>query len=203
MAAETAKTPRKLPLVWWVVFVLVGWLVAANFKDVVWYNIFPKRFAVVSEGEIYRSGKLTTAALTRVVREHEIKTIVDLGAWEEGSRADLREQKTAESLGVDRVRLPGLSGDATGSLDSYAQALHLITDPDNHPVLLHCGAGTERTGCVVALFRMHEEGWTLDEAYDEATAAGHRPSSSSLLRQRLEEDADEIIETFEGLESDG
>lgn len=167
------------------------------FQDLVKPNLFPKRFSEVVPGEIYRSGKLTPAALARVVREHDIKTIVDFGAWPEGSRADRREAATAEALGVDRVRLPGLSGDSTGEMNGYVEALRIMNDPARRPVLVHCGAGTERTGCVVALYRMFEEGWTLEEAYAEADDKGHSPERNPHLRETLEKYTGLIRESLE------
>lgn len=168
------------------VAVLVVWGAAANFKDFIWYNLFPKRFGEVVPGELYRSGKLTPAAFTKVVRENGIRTIVDFGAWPEGSRADRRAARTAAALGVDRIRLPGLEGDSTGEVNGYVEALRIMNDPERRPVLVHCGAGTERTGCVVALYRMFEEGWTLQEAYAEADDKGHSPRRNPHLRETLE-----------------
>ena len=174
--------------------VVVGIVV---FQDLIKPNLFPKRFGEVVPGQIYRSGKLTPAALTKVVRGHDIKTIVDFGAWPEGSRADRREAATAEALGVDRVRLPGLSGDSTGEVNGYVEALRIMNDPERQPVLVHCGAGTERTGCVVALYRMFEEGWTMEEAYAEADDKGHSPDRNPHLRETLERYTDLIRESLE------
>ncbi|MBK7403359.1 MAG: tyrosine-protein phosphatase [Phycisphaerales bacterium] len=179
-ARPTSQTARLL-----VIVALVALAILA-FRDLIRPNIFPKRFHEVVPGQLYRSGKLTPAALTSVVRAHGIKTIVDLGAWPEGSRADTREARTAAALGVDRIRLPNVEGDSTGDVNTYVQALRIVNDPTRRPVLVHCGAGTERTGCVVALYRMFEEGWGFDKAYDEAVRAGHSPGRNPKLRQTLE-----------------
>lgn len=197
MQSDTSRERRRIPTVLVLAAgVLVVWLAAANFKDVVWYNLFPKRFGTVVPGEIYRSGKLTPAALTKVVREHEIKTVVDLGAWEEGSAGDDREAKTAAALGVERVRF-NLVGDATGDPSDYLEALRIMTDPARQPVLVHCGAGTERTGCIVALYRMHADSWTLDEALSEAEGVGHSPRRNPHLREVLETHGPDILDAFE------
>ena len=164
--------------------VLLGLLLITNFKTTIWSNLVPKRFGQVVPNQIYRSGKLSTAALTRVVRTHHIRTIVDLGAWPIGSRADRREARTAAALGVDRVRF-NLIGDATGDPNNYVKALRIMTDPSKAPLLVHCGAGTERTGCVVALYRMHEQGMSLEDALAEAIKAGHSPSRNPHLREML------------------
>lgn len=39
-------------------------------------------------------------------------------------------------------------------------------------VFLHCMSGVDRTGFVVAAWRMIVQGWTFDEAYDEWVAEG-------------------------------
>ena len=182
-----------------IVIGLMVTLAIVGYRNLIHPNIFPKRFAVVVPGEIYRSGKLTTAALNKVVRKHGIKTIVDLGAWVEDTpanrRANQREQHAAEALGAER-HVFQLIGDATGDPNDYADALRLVLDPTNHPVLVHCGAGTERTGCLIAMYRMHTEGMSLDEAYAEAERAGHSGSRNPHLRTVLETWSGPILESL-------
>lgn len=148
-------------------------------------DLFPKRFAEVEKGVLYRAGKLTPAAFERVVKAHGIRTIVDLGAWHAGSRDDTRAQQTAQALGVERIRLD-LRGDSRGDPNHYVRTLRLVTDPARQPVLVHCGAGTERTGCAVALYRQIVQGWDLDRAFAEADDAGHSPGRNPELRKTLD-----------------
>ena len=183
-----------------VVAVLAVVVLVVVYQNLIHPNLFPKRFGVVVPGQVYRSGKLTPAALTKVVREHDIRTVVDLGAWvgdePERVRARHREAATAEALGVD-LHVFQLVGDATGDPQQYVDALRIVTDPANQPVLVHCGAGTERTGCLVALYRMHTEGMSLDDAFAEADRAGHDPGRNPKLRQVLEADSARILEALE------
>ncbi len=164
-------------------------IVAINFKPMVWANMVPKRFGVVVPGAIYRSGKLSPAALAHVIKKYHINTVIDLGAWVEdtpaNARANRREQRTVEALGVQRFVFH-LVGDASGDPNEYVRALALMLDASNQPVLVHCGAGTERTGCVVALYRMHEQGESIDEVMEEARRAGHSESRNPRLRRVLE-----------------
>jgi protein tyrosine/serine phosphatase len=160
-------------------------LAAWTYREGVHPDLFPKRFAEVEAGVLYRAGKLTPAAFERVVKSHGIRTIVDLGAWPEGSREDRRARDTARALGVERIRLD-LRGDSRGDPNHYADTLRLIRDPRRRPVLVHCGAGTERTGCAVALYRQIEQGWELERAYLEADHAGHSPTRNPELRRTLE-----------------
>ncbi len=148
-------------------------------------NINPKRFGVVEPGAIYRSGMLTPEATRRVVEKFGIRTIIDLGAHKVGSRGDTRANRTAASLGVTRYRL-NLFGDTTGNANCYLYALRLAWDPANQPVLIQCGAGTERAGAAVALHRIIVENWTRDEAMAEAIKAGHRPNRNPHFSPTLD-----------------
>lgn len=174
-------------------------VLVVGYQNLIHPNIFPKRFHEVVPGQIYRSGKLTTAALAKVIRKHDIKTVVDLGAWvvdtPANRRANAREQHATEALGAQRIVF-GLIGDATGDPNEYAEALRLMTDPDNWPVLVHCGAGTERTGCVVALYRMHTEETSLEDAYAEAERAGHSGTRNPHLRKVLEKWHGPVLESL-------
>lgn len=38
-------------------------------------------------------------------------------------------------------------------LQSIAEALKILLDPSQHPVLIHCNKGKHRTGCVIACYR--------------------------------------------------
>lgn len=158
-------------------------------------NVFPKNFGVVDEGKVYRSGKLTPAALHRVVREHSIRTIIDLGTWEPGSDADRREQQTAEALGVERYRFT-LVGDGTGNPNHYLNTLRLLTDPGMQPVLVHCGAGAERTGITVMLYRAVTRGTPLEQGYEEAQRYGHSPRRNPTLRRVLDQYAQPILAAY-------
>lgn len=150
-------------------------------------NLEPKRFGVVVEGAIYRSGEPTPGGLKSVVDRYGIKTVVDLGAHEPGSPEEILAQRTADALGVRRIRLD-LEGDATGDPENYATTLRILDDPANLPVLVHCSAGSQRTGCAIAMYRQIEQDWTFDEAYTESFQFDHDPDDpNTYVRQMLEE----------------
>jgi len=180
---------------------LVGW----GYKEQVHPHIFPKNFGPVVEGQIYRSGELTPATTEKVVRRHGIRLIVDLGAHELGTSEELLAQRTAADLGVERVRLP-LFGDAQGDPNQYVRALRLATDPANQPVLIHCAAGSERTGCAVAMYRNIYEGVPLEQGLAEATTYKHDPSDNPHVMRMLREWTDDVrraLETGEAISYDG
>lgn len=177
---ETSKNKPLRPLSLVVFFVLlgiaVGWVVRYNFRD----NLIPRNFAVVDEGKLYRSGRLTPAATKSVVEAHAIKTIIDLGAYE-GIPADEKlAQQTAEALGVRRITFT-LDGDGTGHPMGYVEALRIIRDPANQPVLVHCAAGAQRTSVCVMLYRSLTQGASYEQSLDEAMDHKHDPKKNPKL----------------------
>lgn len=143
-------------------------------------DVFPKRFAPVLEGKVYRSGELSPAAMERVVRRHGIRTVIDLGVAPAGDIRDRRLQLTAQALGVTRFRFD-LEGDATGNPNAYVQALRLALDPARQPVLVHCAAGAQRTSCAIALLRMHTQGVSMEDALREADGFDAKPKVGEVL----------------------
>lgn len=157
-------------------------------------NLFPKNFGVVEPGRLYRSGALTPAATRLVHERHKIKTIVDLGAYDKDPAGERVAQRTAEALGIRRFAFR-LEGDGTGNPNMYVEALRIITDPANAPVLVHCAAGAQRTGGCVVLYRTIEQGVSLDEAYGETDEYGHSPRDNPKLKPYLDEWAARIAES--------
>eukprot|EP00913_Durusdinium_trenchii_P005871 g5483.t1 len=147
-------------------------------------NLFPKNFGVVREGQLYRAGVLTPRAFQKIVHEHGVRTVVDLGANHPGSPGELREQSALDALGVERVSLR-LFGDAQGDPNEYVRALRVMTDSQRGPVLVHCAAGAQRTGAAVAFYRMLIEGTSLDDAMAEAQQYRHDPQDNPHLREML------------------
>lgn len=154
-----------------------------------------KNFGVVEAGHVYRAGRMTPSSLERVVREHHVKTVIDLGADPEGSDPDTAVKLSAQALGLKRLTLR-LEGDGTGDPNMYVEALRVLADPSNEPTLVHCGAGAQRTGAAVALYRHIVQGAPLDKAYAEAREYGHDPKKDVAMRRYLDQWADEIERAF-------
>ena len=52
------------------------------------------------------------------------------------------------------------------------RALAIINDPANQPVFVHCKHGADRTGTVVAIYRITHDGWSSEQALHEAKKYG-------------------------------
>ena len=60
------------------------------------------------------------------------------------------------------------------------KALSAMTDPASQPVFVHCSVGVDRTGVVVAVYRMEVDGWSEAEAEAEMEAFGFHEIWSQL-----------------------
>lgn len=164
-----------------------------------WHNalrddMFPKRFAEVEAGRIYRSGQISSGLLRDVFVENHIQLIVDLAGYEPRYRADqLEEDRIAEELGIEHLRLP-LLGSGTGDLRVFALAIAAIdrASREHKPVLVHCTAGSRRSAAVLASYQVLVQGAPADEAYEELTRFGSRSLADSPVIPFLNEHLDEL-----------
>jgi len=76
------------------------------------------------------------------------------------------ERKAVETLGMRYVSMPTSSLNGPSD-DQVAQFLKLFRDNPGKKVFVHCSLGADRTGVMVASYRMTQHQWTSDEAYGE------------------------------------
>jgi protein tyrosine/serine phosphatase len=93
-----------------------------------------------------------------------VKTVIDLTR---DGRKD--EQRLAEAAGMKFFRIPLTTGDRPADT-AVTQFLQLVNDPANQPVYVHCQGGRHRTGVMTAIYRMTQDGWDADRAYNEMKA---------------------------------
>lgn len=146
-----------------------------------WERRMPVRWAAVEEGCLYRSGRLPAALVGKVLRDHGIKVIVALNAEASDDVDDLAERKAAGDLGVELLRFP-LRGDGTGEVDHYIAAVAAIARARQQGkcVLVHCIAGSQRTGGVIACYQLLVENRTPAEALREMKRGGWRTRDVAL-----------------------
>ena len=61
--------------------------------------------------------------------------------------------------------------------DQVVAALRVLTDRSNRPLLVHCQKGADRTGAILALYRVVVQGWSKDDALREMNEGGYHHSS--------------------------
>lgn len=123
-------------------------------------------FHRVSE-RLYRGAQPQPGGIKRLA-ELGIKTIINLRGEDDNTRAEQREAEAA-GLRYHAVAMPGLS---RPSDDQIARVMAVIAAEENGPVFVHCKRGADRTGTVVAVYRITHNGWSGQKAVDEARRYG-------------------------------
>src|SRR5215471_15664795 len=90
-----------------------------------------------------------------------VRTVIDLTR---DGRAE--EQGLVQRAGMNFYRIPMTTSDRPSDA-AVAKFLQLVNDPANQPVYVHCQGGRHRTGMMTAVYRMTQDGWTADKAYQE------------------------------------
>jgi len=113
---------------------------------------------------LYRSAQPRRADVA-ALHKLGIRTVVSLRSFN-------GDDSIFRGSGMQLVRIPI----NTWSIDDdeVTRALRALREAQkNGPVLLHCLHGADRTGVVSALYRMSEQGWSLDDARREMFDGGY------------------------------
>jgi protein tyrosine/serine phosphatase len=145
-------------------------------------DAMPKRWGVVEPGLIYRSGQSSAGLIRKILQEHNIAVIVDLAGDDSANKDQQAEKQAAAELGIKILRYR-LQGNGTGDIENYARAIAAIVDARNNgkPVLVHCGAGAQRTGGVIACYRVLVEKKPPSFAYAEMMRYDWNPRKDKVL----------------------
>ena len=158
-------------------------------------RFIPKRWGVVEEGKVFRSGQLSRHLVKRMLEENRIERVVDLTFDNSYDHNHVAELAAIAELRIERMLCP-LDSDGTGDAHIYAQAIAAVAQAERlgKPVLVHCAAGTQRTGGVVALYRLLVQGKSPEFALAEMKKYRYDPHASPLLLAYVNAHMDEIAE---------
>jgi protein tyrosine/serine phosphatase len=137
------------------------------------------RFQKVNE-RLYRGAQPTTEGIHSLA-SLGVKTIVDLRG---GSRRSAAERKVVEAAGMRYVYAP-LSGYFAPPGWQVARLLAVLNDEAAGPVFVHCRRGIDRTGTIIACYRIAHDHWDNRRALGEAEARGMRWISMAMKRYVL------------------
>ena len=117
--------------------------------------------------KLYRGGQPREGGF-RELAALGVNTVINLR--DDDARADA-EGSEARAAGLRYFNIPlGRLGRPTD--EQVARALSLINAPENGVVFVHCAKGQDRTGTIVAVYRLTHDRWTADRATDEAEHYG-------------------------------
>jgi tyrosine-protein phosphatase SIW14 len=95
-----------------------------------------------------------------------IRTVINL-------REEHDERELVEKLGMNYVYIPLDAWDRVPD-QAIKRFFNVVNDPASQPVFVHCRRGADRTGFMIGLYRIAEQGWSARQAYGEARALGLR-----------------------------
>jgi protein tyrosine phosphatase (PTP) superfamily phosphohydrolase (DUF442 family) len=118
---------------------------------------------------LYRSAQPRNGGVKRL---HELgfNTIINLRGASKRTRTQEAEARTL-GLNYFTISLPNWGRPDNSRV---ARILEIINAPESGRILIHCRSGVDRTGMIVAIHRMKDEGWTSTDALAEAQRNGMR-----------------------------
>ena len=122
---------------------------------------------------LYRGAQPTAEGL-RAAEKLGVKTVIDLRAF---------HSDTEEALGT-KLALEHISFKTWHPEDDdVIRFLKLAAAKKNQPVFVHCQHGSDRTGTMIAIYRIAVQGWTKRDAIDEMTTGnfGFHPMWKNLI----------------------
>lgn len=118
------------------------------------------------DATLFRSGQPTEEDYKHL-KWLGIKTVLKLN-----SEQSAEEKRWAAENGIDIIEDP-ISGLWKPNKKTEAQIQQVLADPKYRPLLFHCLKGSDRTGLAAALYRVHEQHVSPEDAIKEWYALGH------------------------------
>jgi protein tyrosine/serine phosphatase len=144
---------------------LIFGAIAAITLTPLWYiGRLGDNFRVVTSGKCYRSGQMNYKDLCETISRYKIKTIINLRGANKGPWYN-EELKAADNYGVEHVDIK-LNAKKLPSPMKLSNLLKILHNSP-YPILIHCRAGSDRSGLACSIYRNVIEDVPLDIAVKE------------------------------------
>ncbi len=110
-----------------------------------------------SEQKIYRGPRPFEEDILRL-KDMGVKSIVNL------QKEDTSWKEFIETLKMKFFHIP-VEDHTSPTLEQIEEFIKIATDEENLPLYVHCYAGLERTGTMIACYRIYN-GWHCEDAID-------------------------------------
>jgi protein tyrosine/serine phosphatase len=143
-------------------------------------GVVAPRLDIFNFGQIspnyFRGGELKGSAASDLAARG-VKLVIDLR-----SDGDVKatEARLVASAGMKYVRIP-MSTRVAPTSEQISEFMSLVTNPANQPVYVHCVHGRDRTGTMVAVYRMVKHKYSNEQAFAEMRSFGFTPEDYPSL----------------------
>lgn len=121
----------------------------------------PNLFKVT--GGLYRSAQPTAAGMKNL-EAIGVRTVINLRAFHTDRDEVAGTTLLNEELSVKTWHLED---------EDVVRVLRTLKDPARGPYLVHCQHGADRTGTMIAMYRIVVQGWSREKAIDELVNGGY------------------------------
>ena len=139
-----------------------------------------ENFGMTSPG-IYRSAAPDVNQLQRL-KDAGFVSVIDFRTDPAEVAA---EAEASEQAGLKHFNLPWRGQDKELPREHIASFFGILSNAENLPVLVHCKRGAERTGLMIALYRIEFDGWTPERAYREMNRYRFRSTWFGHLKRHV------------------
>ena len=133
---------------------------------------------------LYRSEQPTPLGFQNL-EKLGIRTVINLRAFNSDD-----DEVRGTQLRTERVRILTWNVDDAHVID----VMRLLRNTADGPFLIHCQHGADRTGLMSAMYRVLEQGWTVDDALAELQDGGYGYHAvwKNILRYVRSADVDKL-----------
>jgi protein tyrosine/serine phosphatase len=133
---------------------------------------------------LYRSEQPTALGF-RNLEKLGVRTVINLRAFNSDD-----DEVRGTGLRTERVKILTWNVDDAHVVD----VMRMLRNPDNGPFLIHCQHGADRTGLMSAMYRILEQGWSVDDALAELQDGGYGYHAmwKNILRYVRSADVDKL-----------
>lgn len=159
------------------------------------HRLIAKRWGVVEPHAIFRSGQISRHLVQPMLEQNQVQVVIDLTDEDLADADQQAEQAAIHTLGISYHRIP-LIGDGTGDIRNYARALETLVQArdSGRRVLVHCSAGSQRTGGVIAAYRLLFQQADRNAVLEELRLYDWQPERDAVLLDYLDAHWRELAE---------
>jgi protein tyrosine phosphatase (PTP) superfamily phosphohydrolase (DUF442 family) len=159
-----------------------------------------KRLREVDPGRVYRGGQMNADGFREARDLYGLRTVICLRDDDPDPDVELRflpgggtvkESELCRRLGLrfvfiapDLVSRRAVPARRPEAIERF---LEVMDDPSSYPVLIHCNAGLNRTGVMVAVYRMEYQGWSRAEAFRDTLDNGFGRSQCTAANDYIKQ----------------